>query len=151
MPRDSKTVCALTCRQCRRPLNSHIMQDYSARMRKVRQSQTDIENLVAAELRSKGIRYRRNVRSLPGSPDFANKSRRWAIFVNGCFWHRHTNCRRATLPKTNQEFWINKFGANRARDARKICELRKLGFSVLLLWGCEVLDGSYVKSLKRVE
>ena len=127
------------------------MQAASQRMRNIRQSQTDIENLVAKQLRRRGIGYRRNVRSLPGSPDFANKSKKWAIFVNGCFWHQHTNCRKATVPKTNQGFWREKFSANRARDAKKIRELRNLGFRVLLIWGCEAVNGDQIKSLNLVE
>jgi DNA mismatch endonuclease (patch repair protein) len=68
----------------------------------VRQKDTGPEQAVARALRSRGARYRKNVRSLPGSPDFANRSRKWAVFVHGCFWHRHTGCRRATTPKARQ-------------------------------------------------
>ena len=74
---------------------------------------------------------------LPGSPDFANKSRRWAIFVNGCYWHHHTACGKATVPKSNAAFWIDKFRANRARDARAIRKLRRAGYRVVIVWECE--------------
>jgi DNA mismatch endonuclease Vsr len=84
--------------------------------------------------------YRLNVRSLPGSPDFANKRRKWAIFVHGCFWHQHTGCRRATVPKTNAEFWLEKFRRNRERDATAIHALRRLGFRVGVIWECEIRD-----------
>lgn len=87
-------------------------------------------------LRAIGIHYRRNVRGLPGSPDFANKRRRWAIFVMGCFWHQHRGCKRATVPKRNHAFWVAKFAQNRRRDAAKIRRLRALGFRVYLLWEC---------------
>jgi DNA mismatch endonuclease, patch repair protein len=87
-----------------------------------------------------GLRYRLNVKSLPGSPDLANKTKRWAIFVNGCFWHGHKNCRLASTPKRNQGFWLSKFADNRARDARKIKELRKLGFRAAIVWQCEAAD-----------
>ena len=86
-----------------------------------------------------GIRTRRNVKSLPGSPDFANKSRRFVIFVNGCFWHGHVGCRFATTPKSNRAFWLEKLEANRTRDATKVRELRKLGFKVITLWECQSL------------
>lgn len=122
----------------------------SERMRGVRQNRTDIEDVVAIELRRRGFHYRRNVKTLPGTPDFANKSRRWAIFVNGCYWHHHTNCSRATIPKTNTPFWLEKFRANRARDARKICALRKLGYRVHVIWGCD-LQYAQTKSLNLVE
>lgn len=102
----------------------------------IRQAKTGPEAIVAAQLRAIGICYRRNVRSLPGSPDFANVSRRWVVFVNGCFWHQHTGCKRATVPKSNTEFWQGKFEANRARDARAITRLRAMGFKVLIVWEC---------------
>lgn len=110
----------------------------SARMGRIRQKDTKIEALVGKVLRDAGLHYRKNVRRLPGSPDFANRSKRWAIFVNGCFWHHHTGCRKATVPKTNREFWLSKFMANRSRDARAIARLRADGYDVVLVWECEV-------------
>lgn len=113
----------------------------SALMKRVRQKRTTAEERVAAVLRELGVRYRRNVRTLPGSPDFANKKRGWAIFVMGCFWHHHTNCPRATVPKRNREFWERKFRDNRKRDAAKVRALRARGFRVILVWECAALDG----------
>jgi len=112
----------------------------AALMARVRQRGTRPEQHVASALRALGVGYRKNVRSLPGSPDFANKSKRWAVFVHGCFWHRHTGCRRATIPKANQDFWLDKFAANRARDARAIRALRRMGFRVAIIWECETGD-----------
>ena len=105
---------------------------------RVRQKKTAPEEVVAKALRRLGLSYRRNVKGLPGSPDFANRKRGFAIFVDGCFWHRHTGCRRATVPKNNRAFWLAKFAANRSRDAAKIRALRALGFRVLVIWECEV-------------
>lgn len=110
----------------------------SALMAGVRQKGTGAELAVARILRELGHAYRLNVRDLPGSPDFANRRRRWAIFVQGCFWHHHTNCRRATVPKSNAEFWRSKFIANRTRDARAIRALRAMGFRVVTVWECDV-------------
>lgn len=112
----------------------------SALMARVRQKGTDAELVVAEVLTGLNRRYRKNVRSLPGSPDFANKSRRWAIFVNGCFWHHHTACRRATLPKSNGEFWREKLNNNRRRDAKAIRKLRASGYRVVVAWECETTD-----------
>jgi DNA mismatch endonuclease Vsr len=109
-----------------------------ARMAKIRQKRTRGELTVAAALRAIGVGYRLNVRGLAGSPDFANKSRKWAIFVNGCFWHKHTGCKRATIPKSNARFWREKFVANRLRDARAIRTLRRSGMRVMIIWGCEI-------------
>jgi DNA mismatch endonuclease (patch repair protein) len=107
-------------------------------MRRVRRAGTAAEASIALILSEAGMRYRKNVRSLPGSPDFANKTRRWAVFVNGCFWHHHRNCRRATIPKRNRGFWIEKFEANKARDAAKTRALRRMGFRVMTIWECEL-------------
>ncbi|MCL6609776.1 MAG: very short patch repair endonuclease [Geminicoccaceae bacterium] len=109
-------------------------------MKRVRRQRTRPEDVVARALRERGLSYRRNVRSLPGSPDFANKRAGWAIFVMGCFWHHHTACRRAGLPARNRAFWAAKFADNRRRDAAKVRALRRAGFRVLLLWECAILD-----------
>jgi DNA mismatch endonuclease, patch repair protein len=109
----------------------------SALMARVRQRGTAPELAIAETLRALGAAYRLNVKSLPGAPDFANKKRRWAIFVHGCFWHHHTGCKRATVPKTNDGFWKEKFRANRARDAASIRSLRNAGFRVAVVWECE--------------
>jgi DNA mismatch endonuclease Vsr len=109
----------------------------SARMAGIRQKGTKIETVVAIFLRELGLRYRKNVKHLPGSPDFANRSRRWAVFVNGCFWHHHTGCRKATVPKSNTNFWMAKFRDNRRRDARAIRRLRHEGYRVVVIWECQ--------------
>ena len=106
-------------------------------MSRVRQKGSSAELKVAAELRRLGAAYRKNVRGLAGSPDFANRRRGWAVFVNGCFWHQHTGCKRATIPKANNAFWVAKFAANRERDARAVHALRQAGFRVAIVWECE--------------
>lgn len=109
-------------------------------MRRVRQRGTPPELVVAEIARRVGLHYRLNVKSLPGSPDLANKRNQWAIFANGCFWHHHTSCRLGTTPRRNASFWKMKFVANRARDTRKIRELRSLGFRVLVVWQCQTAN-----------
>ena len=95
----------------RRPADrpTALSPERSALLARVKQKKTRPEEEVARRLRDLGLAYRRNVRTLPGSPDFANRSRGWAIFVNGCFWHHHTGCRRAGVPKHNRAFWQAKF------------------------------------------
>jgi DNA mismatch endonuclease Vsr len=115
-------------------------------MARVRQKGTAAELIVASWLRSLGASYRLNVRELAGSPDFANRTRKWAIFVHGCFWHRHARCKRTTTPKSNKEFWRKKFADNRRRDARVVRELRRQGFRVVIVWECEVDDDVAVRS-----
>ena len=126
----------------------------SRNMRAVRRSHTGAETSVAKILRDLGVAYRLHVRGLPGTPDFVNRRRGFAIFVNGCFWHRHRGCRRATVPKNNRAFWIEKFAANRRRDAVAIRGLRRMGLKVVLVWECELekpetLRLRLQKSLKR--
>ncbi|HEX9198158.1 MAG TPA: very short patch repair endonuclease [Acidobacteriaceae bacterium] len=118
-------------------------------MRAVRQKGTDAELLVRQGLRRLGIHYSANVTSLPGRPDLANRRRRFAVFVNGCFWHRHPGCRRATTPKKNRWFWVDKFEANRRRDRRRTADLRKLGYDVLIVWECQAEQPEVLR--KRLE
>ena len=126
------------------PMRSHIM-------RSVPRERTEPELVVGKFLSTHGIRFRSNARSLPGTPDIANKSRKFAVYVHGCFWHRHRGCRRATTPKDNAEFWLNKFQQNVERDARKESELRSLGFEVAVVWECEVYDEKRLsRALARV-
>ncbi|MCC6778029.1 MAG: DNA mismatch endonuclease Vsr [Hyphomicrobiales bacterium] len=112
----------------------------SALMKRVRRIRTTPEELVSEVLRALGVRYRRAPRKLPGSPDFANQSRKWALFVNGCFWHHHARCKRATIPTRNRSFWTEKFADNRRRDAAKKAALEALGFRVLTVWECQTND-----------
>jgi DNA mismatch endonuclease, patch repair protein len=111
---------------------------HGTRLAKQARRDTKPERQVAAALRVLGLGYRKNVRGLPGKPDFANRSKRWVIFVHGCFWHRHTGCSRATSPKSNPDFWSEKFAANRRRDAKAIRSLRAMGFKVVVIWECDV-------------
>jgi DNA mismatch endonuclease, patch repair protein len=112
----------------------------SRRLAQIRQRGTEPELIIRGLLRRLGLRYRTSNRSLPGSPDLANRKKHWAIFVNGCFWHHHKGCRRATIPRRNRPFWVEKFRQNRARDARAVRSLRGLGFRVMIVWECEALD-----------
>jgi DNA mismatch endonuclease (patch repair protein) len=114
-------------------------------MRSVRQRGTRAEEEVASVLRELNIRFRRNVKALPGSPDFANQTRNWAIFVHGCFWHRHAECVRTTTPTRNREFWLDKFEANKKRDQKKTRLLRAMGLDVVTIWECEASDPVVVK------
>ena len=116
----------------------------SEMMARVGQKDTPPELAVRSILTSLGLRYRVRNRDLPGSPDIANRSRRWAVFVNGCFWHGHKNCPRTKpgegfrVPVKNSTFWREKFATNRTRDARAIKSLRARGFVVALVWECEL-------------
>lgn len=87
-----------------------------------------------------GYRFRLHAKDLPGRPDIVFRGRRKAVFIHGCFWHRHEGCPRATTPKTRRDFWDAKFAANVERDARKEAQLVAAGWSVLVVWECETRD-----------
>src|SRR5262249_38476785 len=107
-------------------------------MSRIRQQGTAPEIAVRRAVTTLGLRYTVNNKDLPGSPDLANRSRRWAIFVHGCYWHRHAGCHKATTPRTNTEFWLNKFSRNVARDDAAREKLRREGYRVLTFWQCEL-------------
>ena len=113
----------------------------SARLGRIPQTGTKPELAVRRLVYSLGHRYRVANRDLPGSPDIANRSRRWAIFVHGCYWHRHPGCARATTPTRNRDFWLSKFDRNTERDREAISSLERVGFRVLVVWECDVAPG----------
>lgn len=112
----------------------------SARMRAVRQRNTMPERIVRKLICNSGIHYRICQHNLPGSPDIANRKKKWAIFVHGCFWHGHEQCRLATKPKSNRAFWNQKITDNRKRDKKKEEALRGEGLKVLVVWQCELTN-----------
>ena len=121
-----------------------------ARMKLVRQSSTRPELVVRALVRGLGCSYRICSPRLPGRPDLSNSKRHWVLFVNGCFWHHHTACKLATIPKSNRRFWMDKLKRNRRRDAAKIRGLRSLGFRTIVIWQCECRDKALLTTrLKR--
>lgn len=109
-------------------------------MSAVRRSGTAAELAANAAARSAGLRFTVDNSDLPGSPDLANRARRIAVFVHGCFWHRHSGCPRTTTPKTNRAFWLDKFAGNQARDRRVARALRGLGYRVVVIWECRTRD-----------
>ena len=105
-------------------------------MSRVRGTNTKPELRIRRFLHAAGFRFRLHTRSLPGSPDITLRKYDLAIFVNGCFWHRHTGCHLAATPSTNPEKWQAKFRANVERDRRTLDALRALGWRVLIIWEC---------------
>lgn len=119
----------------------------SENMRRVRSKNTRPEMIVRRALHRVGLRYRLHDRKLPGQPDLVFPSRRSVVFVHGCFWHRHERCKRAAPPATNEEFWLRKLAQNVSRDAAATAQLRELGWSVHVVWECEIRNGSYWEPL----
>ena len=107
-------------------------------MARVKSKNTKPEVLLRKLLWHKGFRYRLNYKELPGSPDLYIPKYRVAIFVNGCFWHMHENCRCSSIPKSNYEFWKNKLEGNVERDKKNYAQLESMGIKVIVVWGCEI-------------
>jgi DNA mismatch endonuclease, patch repair protein len=110
----------------------------SRMMRGIRSKNTQPEMTVRRYLYAHGFRYRLHTRHLPGSPDLILPKYGVAIFVHGCFWHRHRGCKYATIPANNAERWKLKFDANTERDARNEDMLSSAGWRVILIWECEL-------------
>ena len=106
-------------------------------MSKVKRKDTRPEIQVRKYLFSRGLRYRTNFKSLPGSPDIVLKKYKTAIFIHGCFWHGHS-CRAGHRPSSNTDYWIPKIEKNIERDSRKIEELKEKGWHVIVIWQCEI-------------
>lgn len=106
-------------------------------MRNVRRTDTAPELITRRVTHRLGYRYRLHNKKLPGSPDIVFSSRKSIIFVHGCFWHGHENCKLARIPKSNSTFWRQKIQRNRARDTKVISELSKLGWKTLIVWECK--------------
>lgn len=112
----------------------------SRTMAAVKSRDTGPELQVAALLRAAGVRYRRDVRRLPGRPDFLLIDAGVALFVHGCWWHGHSCPRAQRVPKSNREYWLAKITRNRRRDRRVARELRERGYSVWTLWECRLQE-----------
>lgn len=118
-------------------------------MSRIRGKDTKPEVLVRSFLFRKGFRFRKNVKGLPGKPDVVLPKYHTVIFVNGCFWHHHENCRYAYMPKTRTEFWETKFERNRINDIKNTGALITMGWKVITLWECE-LKNNFEKVLSDV-
>lgn len=110
-------------------------------MSRVKGTNTKPEIYVRSRLHAAGFRFRLHRKDLPGKPDIVLPKHRTVIFVHGCFWHQHTGCRKAALPKQNADFWREKLQANVIRDEKNQNQLRKDGWKVRLIWECEMSSG----------
>lgn len=112
--------------------------------------ETKPEIMVRKYLFARGLRYRKNVKQLPGTPDIVFPKYKTAVFVNGCFWHGHKGCKYSHLPSTNLEYWENKIADNLERDERKTRKLEKLGYRVLIVWQCQLKPNIKIETLETL-
>lgn len=128
----------------------HDKETRSYNMSRIKSKGTKPEILVRKYLFNKGFRYRLNVKSLPGTPDIVLPKFKTVIFIHGCFWHGHANCKYYVLPKTREEWWINKITHNKTLDVENSAKLISLGWNVLVIFECELRKDKKEKTLSEI-
>lgn len=128
-------------------MDTHTKQQRSYNMSQIKGSNTKPEIILRKRLFAEGYRYRINDRKLPGKPDIVLKKYHTVIFVNGCFWHGHQDCKYFVVPKTRTEFWMNKINGNKERDQQKTALLNKEGWNVITVWECELRKGRFEETV----
>jgi len=119
----------------------HSKEIRSYNMSKIRSKDTKPELLVRKFLHSQGFRYRLHVKQLPGKPDIVLPKYKTVIFIHGCFWHGHSDCRYYIIPKTRSEWWLEKISKNKSRDVVSSKLLKDLGWNIFEIWECELKNG----------
>lgn len=107
-------------------------------MKKIGPKDSRPELFVRKLVFSMGYRYRLHRKDLPGKPDMAFQKYKKVVFIHGCFWHQHKNCKRSALPATNRKFWKEKLGKSAIRDKQNCKKLKKVGWDYLVIWQCEL-------------
>ena len=132
-------------------MDVHDSKTRSYNMSSIKGKRTKPEEIAARYLFSQGFRYRRNVRSLPGTPDIVLKKYNTVIFVNGCFWHMHENCRYSVMPENHKEFWAEKLLKNKERDEKKKRQLEQMGWNVIVVWECQLKGEEKLPALEQLK
>lgn len=132
----------------------HDKKTRSYNMSQIKSKDTKPEMIVRKFLFSKGFRYKLHDKSLPGKPDIVLPKYRTVIFVHGCFWHGHDNCKYFVIPKTRTEKWLNKINTNKLRDIENSKKLRKMGWKVINIFECSLkkdkIDKTFQSLIKRL-
>lgn len=129
--------------------DNHSKEIRSYNMSHIRSKNSKPEELVRKYLFSKGFRYRKNVRALPGCPDIVLPKYKTVVFVNGCFWHKH-DCPRFVWPSSNEDYWRPKILRNVERDRQNAERLKAMGWSVITVWECELKKKVYEQTLEEL-
>ena len=125
----------------------HDKETRSYNMSRIRSKDTKPEMLVRKFLFKAGLRYKLHDKSLPGKPDLVFPKYKTVLFIHGCFWHGHEGCKYFVVPKTRTDWWLEKIGKNVEKDNRSILELHLLGWSILVVWECELQPDKRKKTL----
>ena len=129
--------------------DNHSKEIRSMNMSHIRSTNSKPEEIVRKYLFSKGLRYRKNVRTLPGKPDIVLPKYKTIVFVNGCFWHRH-DCGRFVMPSSNTEYWEKKINGNVERDKTNIALLEEQGWRVIVIWECQLKKKVQSETLSKL-
>lgn len=129
--------------------DNHTKEVRSRNMSHIRSTNTKPEEKVRKYLFSKGFRYRKNVRKLPGCPDIVLPKYHTVIFVNGCFWHKH-DCPQFVWPSSNEDYWIPKITRNVERDLKNHQILREQGWRVVVVWECELKEKCFQGAMDKL-
>lgn len=119
-------------------------------MSRIRSTNTKPEEIVRKYLFSKGLRYRKNIKDLPGKPDIVLPKYKTVIFVNGCFWHKHEGCSKFVWPSSNEEYWRKKISGNVSRDAENHKKLTAMGWKILIVWECQLKKSCREQTLETL-
>ena len=132
----------------------HNKQQRSYNMSRIKGKDTKPEILVRKFLHANGYRYKLHDKKLPGKPDIVLPKYRTLIFVHGCFWHGHANCKYFVVPKTNTQWWTDKINRNKANDQKAIKVLKKDGWKVIVVWECKLkpakAEATLLSLLKKI-
>ncbi len=128
----------------------HSKEVRSYNMSRIKGKDTKPEILVRKFLFSKGFRYRLHDKRFPGKPDLVLPRYKTILFIHGCFWHGHTNCRYYVIPKTRTEWWLNKINGNIKKDADSVVLLQQKGWRVIIIWECELKAEKQEETLQQL-
>ena len=128
----------------------HTIEQRSYNMSRIKSKDTKPEMLVRRFLHANGFRYKLHDKSLSGKPDIVLPKYRTVIFVHGCFWHGHNNCKYFVVPKTRTDWWLNKINTNKANDAKAIKALKKEGWKIINVWECNLKSAKLEKTLNNL-
>lgn len=128
----------------------HSKEQRSYNMSRIKGKDTKPELLVRKFLHAQGFRYRLHVKDLPGKPDIVLPKYKTVIFIHGCFWHGHKNCKYFKIPQTRTEWWLNKINTNKANDEKAVKELKKEGWRVVSIWECGLKPTKMEQTLRTL-
>ncbi|AYZ36739.1 DNA mismatch endonuclease Vsr [Chryseobacterium indologenes] len=128
----------------------HSKEIRSYNMSKIKGKDTKPEILVRKFLFAEGFRYRLHSKKLPGTPDIVLNKYKTVVFIHGCFWHGHNNCKYYVIPKTKTEWWLEKIEKNKANDKANIVKLEQKGWKVIIVWECDLKLKNRDNTLKKL-